>query len=105
MPISKQAYTLFDERQGPTGQAFKGLTYSACSNKHLYQWIGAAGISKNITLHCFRHTFTTLQLSKGTDIYAVSKMPGHRELKTSQMYAKIMYQTKRTAAEKIQSDF
>ena len=104
MPISEQAYSLLGERKEPTDNVFEGLTYSAYSNKHLYQWIGAAGITKNITFHCFRHTFATLQLSKGTDIYTVSKMLGHRELKTTQIYAKIIDQTKREAADKIKLD-
>ena len=105
MPISEQAYSLLGERKEPTDKVFEGLTYSAYENKHLYQWIGAAGITKDITFHCFRHTFATLQLSKGTDIYTVSKMLGHRELKTTQIYAKIIDQTKREAADKIQLDF
>lgn len=105
MPISQQAYNLLGERKGPLDKVFDGLTYSAYSNKHLYQWIGAAGISKDITFHCFRHTFATLQLSHGTDIYTVSKMLGHRELKTTQLYAKIIDKTKREAANKIQLDF
>jgi integrase len=105
MPISEQAYSLMGERKEPTDKVFEGLTYSAYENKHLYQWIGAAGITKNITFHCFRHTFATLQLSKGTDIYTVSKMLGHRDLKTTQVYAKIIDQTKREAADKIKLDF
>lgn len=105
MPISEQAYSLLGERKESTDKVFNGLTYSAYENKHLYQWIGAAGITKDITFHCFRHTFATLQLSKGTDIYTVSKMLGHRELKTTQIYAKIIDQTKRTAADKIKLDF
>jgi len=104
LPISEQAYSLLGEHNGPTDKVFEGLTYSAYSNNHLYQWIGAAGITKNITFHSFRHTFATLQLSKGTDIYTVSKMLGHRELKTTQIYAKIIDQTKREAAEKIKLD-
>lgn len=104
MPISEQAYSLLGERKEPTDKVFEGLTYSAYENKHLYQWIGAAGITKDITFHCFRHTFATLQLSKGTDIYTVSKMLGHRELKTTQIYAKIIDQTKREAADKIKLD-
>lgn len=104
LPISEQAYSLLGERKEPTDKVFEGLTYSAYENKHLYQWIGAAGIIKDITFHCFRHTFATLQLSKGTDIYTVSKMLGHRELKTTQIYAKIIDQTKREAAEKIKLD-
>lgn len=105
LPISKQAYSLMGEPKELADKVFEGLTYSAYENKHLYQWIGAAGITKNITFHCFRHTFATLQLSKGTDIYTVSKMLGHRELKTTQIYAKIIDQTKQEAANKIQLDF
>ena len=101
LPISEQAYSLLGEHKEPTDKVFEGLTYSAYENKNLYQWIGAAGITKDITFHCFRHTFATLQLSKGTDIYTVSKMLGHRELKTTQIYAKIIDQTKREAADKI----
>lgn len=104
MPISEQAFNLLGERKEPTDKVFEGLTYSAYENKHLAKWIGLAGIEKDITFHCFRHTFATLQLSKGTDIYTVSKMLGHRELKTTQIYAKIIDQTKRDAANKIQLD-
>ncbi len=108
MPISEQAYSLLGESNPDsnrdTDKVFEGLIYSAYENKHLYQWIGAAGITKNVTFHCFRHTFATLQLSKGTDIYTVSKMLGHRELKTTQIYAKIIDQTKREAADKIKLD-
>ena len=104
MPISEQAYSLLGERKEPTNKVFEGLTYSAYENKHLSQWIGAAGITKDITFHCFRHTFATLQLSKGTDIYTVSKMLGHRELKTTQIYAKIVDESKRKAADKIKLD-
>jgi integrase len=104
LPISEQAYSLLGERKEPTDKVFEGLSYSAYENKHLYQWIGAAEITKDITFHCFRHTFATLQLSKGTDIYTVSKMLGHRELKTTQIYAKIIDQTKREAADKIKLD-
>ena len=104
LPISEQAYSLLGEPKEANEKVFEGLVYSAYENKHLYQWIGAAGITKNITFHCFRHTFATLQLSKGTDIYTVSKMLGHRELKTTQIYAKVIDQTKREAADKIKID-
>jgi integrase len=105
MPISEQAYSLLGERKEPTDKVFPNLTYSAYENKHLFQWIGAAGITKDISFHCFRHTFATLQLSKGTDIYTVSKMLGHRDLKTTQIYAKIIDKTKREAADKIKLEF
>lgn len=111
MPISAQAYNLLGERAELNDKVFEGLTYSAYENKHLAKWIGLAGITKDITFHCFRHTFATLQLMKrpdgsaGTDIYTVSKMLGHRDLKTTQIYAKIIDETKREAADKIQLNF
>lgn len=105
LPIAKQAYELLGDRQAASHKVFEGLKYSAWTNSHLFKWITKAGITKDITFHCFRHTYATLQLSKGTDIYTVSKMLGHRELKTTQVYAKIIDQTKRDAANKITLDF
>jgi integrase len=105
MPISEQAFNLLGKRKEPTEKVFEGLIYSAWVNLHLTKWLFKAGITKDITFHCFRHTFATLQLSMGTDIYTVSKMLGHRDLKTTQVYAKIISQTKRDAANKIKLDF
>ena len=109
LPISEQAYSFTEGAENPKDMpqdkpVFEGLKYSAYHNKHLFQWIGAAGITKDITFHCFRHTFATLQLFNGTDIYTVSKMLGHKDLKTTQVYAKIVDETKRTAANKIKLD-
>jgi len=100
-PVSEQAVSLLNEKGEPTAKVFEGLEYSAYHNKHLFQWIGAAGITKDITFHCFRHTFATLQLFNGTDIYTVSKMLGHKDLKTTQILSKIVDDTKRKAADKI----
>ena len=104
LPISEQAYTLLGERRGENEKVFAGLVYSAYTNKQLFQWLKEAGITKKITFHCFRHTFATLQLTKGTDIYTVSKMLGHREIKTTQIYAKVVDDAKREAANKIKLD-
>ena len=109
LPISEQAYSFTEGAENPKDMpqdkpVFEGLKYSAYHNKHLFQWIGAAGITKDITFHCFRHTFATLQLFNGTDIYTVSKMLGHKDLKTTQIYAKIVDEAKRTASDKIKLD-
>ncbi len=101
LPISDQAYSLLGDRGRPDEKVFEGLKYSSYENRHLFQWIGAAKITKEITFHCFRHTYATLQLSKGTDIYTVSKMLGHKDIKTTQVYAKIVDKSKRDAADRI----
>ncbi|MDC1204260.1 site-specific integrase [Salibacteraceae bacterium] len=101
LPISDQAFQVLGERGQGDQKVIDGLTYSAYHNKHLFQWIGAAGITKNITFHCFRHTYAVLQVNHGTDVYTVSKMMGHRNVKTTQVYAKIVDQSKRDASNRI----
>ena len=102
MPISDDVFNLLGPRMDDNAQVFEGLYYSAYHNVHLTKWLLLAGITKKITFHCFRHTFATLQLSMGTDIYTVKEMLGHTDIKTTQIYAKILDETKRTAANKIQ---
>ncbi|MBP8944977.1 MAG: site-specific integrase [Paludibacteraceae bacterium] len=104
LPISEQAFNLLGERRGENEKVFAGLIYSTCTNEQLSKWIKEAGITKKITFHCFRHTFATLQLTEGTDIYTVSKMLGHRDIKTTQIYAKVVDEAKREAANKIKLD-
>ena len=109
LPISEQAYSFTNGTTNPKDMdqdkpVFERLKYSAYHNKHLFQWIGAAGITKDITFHCFRHTYATLQLFNGTDIYTVSKMLGHKNLKTTMVYAKIVDSAKREATNKIKLD-
>jgi integrase len=104
LPISDQAFSLLGERTDSGNQVFDGLNYSAYENKHLAKWLGLAGIEKEITFHNFRHTFATLQLSQGTDLYTVSKMLGHKSIKTTQIYAKVVDQAKRDASNRIKLD-
>jgi integrase len=94
LPISDQAKNILGEIGDGSERIFKGLKYSAWYNLKLQQWIMKAGVSKTITFHCGRHTYATLQLTNGTDIYTVSKLLGHRELKTTQVYAKIIDEKK-----------
>lgn len=103
-PISEQAFELLGERTIPDERVFVGLKYSAWHNLKLQQWVMKAGISKTITFHCARHTYATLQLTLGTDIYTVSKLLGHKDLKTTQIYAKIIDERKKEAANKIKLD-
>ena len=98
LPMSKQALQLCGSVGLPTDLIFKNLTDPAWISRPLKKWIESAGINKKITFHNFRHTFATLQLSSGTDIYTVSKMLGHTNVKTTQVYAKIVDEKKNKAS-------
>lgn len=89
LPISSQAYSLLGKRGKPEEKIFEGLKYSAYHNKDIAQWIGAAGITKKITFHCFRHTFAVLQLMAGVTIFTLKELMGHKSINTTLRYAKI----------------
>lgn len=101
LPISKQAREILGERRGQNERVFPGLKYSATNNTILKNWIHIAGIMKKVTFHCFRHTYATLQLDSGTDIYVISGNLGHSTLKTTAIYTKITDKKKIEAADKI----
>jgi len=101
LPISDSAYNLLGIRGEDDCKVFVGLQYSSYFNTALFTWVANAGIKKHITFHCARHTNAVLLLNNGVDIYTVSKMLGHRELKTTQIYAKVISKTKLDAIEKL----
>ena len=105
LDIPDIALKYMGEKGEPDEKVFVGLKYSAYMNTALARWVLKAGITKTITFHCARHTFATFLLTKGVEIYTVSKMLGHRELKTTQVYAKIIDQKKREAASIFDEDF
>ena len=65
--------------------------------KELNTWAKAAGLNKIVSFHKARHTFATLALSSGVDIYTTSKLLGHKCLQTTQIYAKVIDEKKREA--------
>ncbi len=65
--------------------------------RQLKGWCKAAGLTKSLSFHKARHSFATIALSSGIDIYTVSKLLGHKELATTQIYAKVVDESKRKA--------
>lgn len=105
LDISPQAVELMGERPagGEDGLVFGGVPYPSVVRYHLELWAEAANIGKHVTFHVARHTFATLMLTLGADLYTVSKLLGHRNVSTTQVYAKVIDQVKREAVLRIPS--
>lgn len=69
---------------------FADMVTEPAMNRTLKGWAKRAGITKAVTLHTARHTYATMLLTKGADLYTVSKLLGHSEVATTQIYAKIV---------------
>ncbi|MBL4861939.1 MAG: site-specific integrase [Crocinitomicaceae bacterium] len=92
-----------DDEDG--GKVFVGLKYSAWVNCLLMKWVADAGVKKHITFHCARHSFATLLINNKVELNTVSKMLGHRDLRTTQIYAKLLEETKVEAVNVMDSIF
>lgn len=100
LPLSDNAIRWLPEK-GETNEdemIFSNLPKQAShADQILKTLIRKAGINKHVTFHVARHTFATLTLSFGADIYTISKLLGHTKIETTQIYAKIVDENKRKA--------
>lgn len=101
LDISPEAEKLLGERGKESDLVFPFMHSISLIEDTLKSWTTEAGIKKHITFHCGRHTFATLMLDLGTDLFTVSKLLGHRDVKTTQIYAKILDKNKQQAVSKI----
>ncbi|MBZ5496834.1 MAG: site-specific integrase [Acidobacteriia bacterium] len=111
LPLSRQAGKILGAQKGQeyspniTGEAnpdavFK-LPAQQSIDKAIKRWVKRAGIAKRVSFHTARHSFATMGLTYGMDIYTMSKLLGHRDLSTTEIYAKIVDAKKRQAVDLI----
>ena len=103
LDITSEAVHLMGNRGKAEDYIFTDILAPSATNNAIRVWVARAGIDKDITFHCARHTFAVMMLDLGTDIYTVSKLLGHRELSTTQIYAKVMDKNKQAAVSAIPS--
>ena len=91
LPLSEEAKNFLPEKgeKDDTDYIF-ALPTLDCAENTIKDWTENAGITKHVTFHCARHTFATLMLTQGADLYTTSKLLGHTDVKTTQIYAKIV---------------
>lgn len=86
--LSNEAVKWLPKKSGDL--VFPDLCMESNLNNHIKRWAKDAGIDKNISFHTARHTFATMMLTLGADIYTTSKLLGHSRVSTTEVYAKIV---------------
>lgn len=104
IPLPKQALRWLPPRPNDNAEeqcVFDGLTVSLIA-QHLKPWAKEAGITgKDVTFHVARHTYATMLLTLGADLYTVSKLLGHSSVRHTQRYARIIDSVRDNAVKKI----
>jgi integrase len=88
LDIPKSIIAKYSGKTYREGKLFPILTNQK-TNSYLKEIADICGIKKNLTFHLARHTFATMSLSKGVPMESVSKMLGHTNIRTTQIYARI----------------
>lgn len=101
LPISAEARKQLPRTGAPDERVFRHLPDASYTSKLLKQWTRSAGIRKRVTFHVARHTFATLSLTYGAELYTISKLLGHSNIRVTQIYAEIISEKKREAVDAI----
>ena len=102
VPLSKTALALIGNTVNcpPGTKVFKTPKDRQC-RYILEKWGKQAKIEKHLHWHIGRHSFATLNLTQGVDLYTVSKLLGHKNIATTQIYGKVIDSAKRKAVDSL----
>ena len=107
MKLHNEALTIIDVQKKIHYNLEHNIIFDLRNNTQvtnaIKKWVQKAGIKKHITFHCARHTFATMCLTYDVDIYTVSKLLGHRDIGSTQIYAKLIDKKKDEAIDKLPS--
>ncbi len=104
IPLSKMAIKCLPKRDFSNKDKVFFLMPNAV-NKYIREWVKLAGINKYVTYHASRHTFATMMLTLGADIYTISKLLGHTDVSITAIYAEIIDKKKDEAVNRIDKIF
>lgn len=104
IPVGENA-KVFLPKPVTSSNALFDLPAQPATNKHIRKWCAEAGITKDVTFHIARHTYATLMISGGENVYNVMELLGHSNVKTTQIYADIVNENKVNAVAKLDNLF
>ena len=102
--LNKQAAKWLPKKNA-TKEVFDLPVYNAIINDNLKRWAKKAGIEKSLCFHMSRHTFATMELTLGADLYVVSKLLGHNDVSVTQIYADIINKKREEAVDLLDNAF
>lgn len=107
LPLSVEALRWLPERPEHAGEETKVFPRLNAGNldRSYKKWGRSAGVEKPFSIHTARHTFATMLLTCGSDIYTVSKLLGHRKITTTQIYAEVVDAKKAEAVDNLHIAF
>ena len=105
LPLNRQAMRWMPKRGDASVDDKVFPEVSLQHNEQITKWAKSAGITKHVTYHVSRHTFATMALTMGADLYTTSKLLGHKNVNTTQIYAKIVNRKKEEAVSLLDSAF
>lgn len=97
LPLSQTAQMFLPKKNDCLNENIFNLPDLHIVGTHLARWAKLAQINKKITMHVGRHTFATMTLTTGADIYTTSELLGHSDVETTQIYGKIVDSKKKHA--------
>lgn len=101
LPVSNEALKWLPERcEASDSDIIFRLPKNDNANRQLKRWVDSAGIKKEITFHCARHTTATLNISLGIPIEMVTKLMGYTKITSMKVYSKLIADKKREAVDR-----
>lgn len=90
LPLNKNAQRWLPKRGDASPEELVFQSKLVITRAIMDKWLKAAKITKNVSFHVARHTFATMELTMGADLYTTSQLLGHTDVTTTQVYAKVI---------------
>jgi integrase/recombinase XerD len=95
--LNQNALSILEKQKHNKEFVFNLSEHVSSINRTVKKLIKKAEIKKEIHFHCARHTFATLLVTSGVNIFTISKLMGHRDIKSTLVYAKVIDEEKEKA--------